>query len=423
MELLKYFRDDHKELWVEHTQGFFVERKECKDYLTKHFEELNWAVRYAKNGKLGLSYGTNFEGVLGGVEVAEEMTEFGISGELPELNKSYREIPIVTEEKLTPEEVKSLLEELEKTATSRGIKRIDKIKLQLEVQRCELIRGDIRLVWEEPFYTFLISLVAESESRQATSYGWWSGRYFNRERIFEEVERACYKAKALARGEKGASKRLKVWFPPEVAVDLIDLLEFSFSGEEVVKGRSKLKDKQGKLVFSQGLFLIDDGLNPELPESRPFDDEGMPQQKTVLVENGVVAGFLWDSFWGKKAGVKSTGNARRPNFKSLPRVSSTNIYILPGRIPLNEFLSSEKEVLEVIEVLGFHTADPISGDFSVGISGVIHRNGEPAEYISEMAMSENIFELFNKLCFLGNDLKFFGSTGSPSLIFEDIVIG
>ena len=165
-----------------------------------------------------------------------------------------------------------------------------------------------------------------------------------------------------------------------------------------------------------------------MPESRPFDDEGSAQNKKVLVEKGVVKSFLFDTYWKKEAEKKGfkeikTGNSRRPDISSFPKISSTNFYIEKGDLEKEKLIKLENEIFEVLEILGAHTANPISGDFSLGVSGIYYKNGEPVDYFCEMALSGNLFELFKNIVEIGSDLTFYGSTGSPSLLIEKMDLG
>jgi Predicted Zn-dependent proteases and their inactivated homologs len=283
------------------------------------------------------------------------------------------------------------------------------------------------LFWESPFYSFIISVVAKN-NKEAEAYEWYEGVEFNYQTLLERIELACQKAIALSKTKKGKNLKIPILFPPFLAVNLLELLEFSFLGDEVLKGRSFLKDKLEKEVFNEKITLFDDGINPSLPESRPFDDEGVAQNKKILIEKGIVKTFLFDTYWkgeAEKRGFKEikAGNSRRPDFSSFPKISSTNLYLKNGEVSKEDLIRAEKEVFEVLELLGGHIANPISGDFSFGVSGIYYKEGEVLDYFCEMALSGNIFELFKNVLELGSDLTFYGSIGSPSLLVEKMDLG
>jgi len=416
------------EVWIEIEDGIELEKRDRKLFLKENYSDQSLTIRYVnKEGKGGLSYTTSLE-----TEAIEEaylkakvLSSYGVPVCLPEPSQNYPGLSTQPFRKLTSEKILTFLEELEELAFNfdPAIKRVEKIKFAFGMNKYLLYRESLELTWETPFYSFVISVVAKSDKKEASAYEWFEGAVLDWETIEERTLLACKKAIALSRAEKTKSFKTPVLFPPFIAVELLDLLEFSFSGDEVLKGRSRLKDKIEKKIFSKKINLLDDGLREDLPESRPFDDEGVPQAKTILVENGILKNFLWDTYWGKKAGVSSTGNARRPDFSSFPKISTTNFYLEKGELKREELLKRFSQVFEVVEILGAHTADPISGEFSFGASGILYSQGEPVAYLSEMALSGNLFEVFERVVELGSDLTFYGSTGSPSILVEELEIG
>ncbi len=421
------------ELFIEIEEGLEIEKRDGKLFLEERYVDESISVRYLnKEGRAGLSYTTSldFSSVKTAVSKAKLLSEYGVPSLFPEIEKEYPDIFYKTANEVSLEELKKRVNELEERAYSfdTAISRVEKIKLSLGKIRYTLVRNGSCLKDEKPFCTFLISVIAKHKEKSASSYEWYEGGELDFKILEERVELACGKALALSKTRKGKKLKIPVLFPPFVAVELLELLEFSFLGDEVLKGRSYLKDKLGKKVFNDGLTIFDDGINPELPESRPFDDEGVPQNKKILVEKGVIKNFLFDTYWkavAEKKGLEEfkAGNSRRPDFSSFPKISSTNLYVEKGNLKKEDLIEKEKEVFEVLEVLGAHTANPISGDFSFGVSGIYYRNGEPVDYFCEMALSGNLFELFKNIAKIGADLTFYGSLGSPSLLIEKMDLG
>jgi len=149
--------------------------------------------------------------------------------------------------------------------------------------------------------------------------------------------------------------------------------------------------------------------------SSPFDDEGFLRQKTVLVSGGVIQGFLYDQYTANKENRRSTGNAGRHGIKAPPSVQATNFYIPNGSFTPDELVSSLEEGLIVTDLIGLHTADSISGDFSVGAAGLWVKGGEVVFPVKGVAISGNLMDLFKKVDGVGTDLAFYGKTGAPSL--------
>ena len=415
------------EVWEEFEKGYTFVLKEGKEFLEKNLGETQIAIRYlSEKGKAGLYYVNSLsKGVLEhALERARALSFFGKESVFPEKAENYPSIKAPHCKLPTFNEVKKFVEEVKDLVLSqKGINKIEKLSVKVSEVELNLVRKELELSWRQPNISFFISVVAREAEGEATAYEWWQGCDFPVEELIERSVLACKKALALCRAKKGRSQKLAILFPPHAGIELLQVLEFSFLGEEVVKGRSFLKDKLGKKVFSEEVTLIDDGLKPGLPETRPFDDEGAPQRTKVLLEKGVVKGFLWDTYWAKKAGETSTGNARRTSISSHPSVSSTNFFIKEGNFSKEDLIKGYPLVFEVIEILGAHTADPISGTFSVGLSGILYRDGEEVDYYKEAGFSGNIFEIFKNISKVGLDLKFYGEYGSPSLLVEDMEIG
>ena len=420
------------EFWIETQKGINIERRKASPFLEKEFEFEEVTVRWLnEEGFCGISYTTRLEeeAIYQAILKAKALSEKGLPSVFPELKDiSYPTFNPPKGEPFSREKAEETLKEAEDLALSySGIKEVEKISISSGRSSYILCRKGSFLTWQEPFYSFLISVVAEESGKSASSWEWLevnSPDCFNAK---EKSKKAVEKAIALSRTRKGESLKTKVLFPPFVVVDLLELLSFALSGEEVLKGRSFLKDKLGKRVFSDEITIIDDGLLESGLETRPFDDEGMPQSRKVLVEKGEVKGFLSNLFWKKEAekqGIEGllTGCARRSGPGSLPRVSPTNLFLSKGTASREEMLA-EGEVFEVLEVLGMHMADPISGNFSVGVSGVLYSKGEPVKFLAELALSANLFELFNRVIKVGSDFEFYGSFGSPSILTDKIDLG
>ncbi len=413
------------ELYLFRENGLKITRKDRKLETFQPYQEEGLAVRVIERGSLGFSYSTAFsaddieETAEKALEMALNMPSEGVSFPSPE---EYPGLSPVQRELLTPEEALRRLEELEDAAFGFDgrVKRIQEAGLR--DTRGEIFLANtngIEASWQYRSSSLVAVVIAMAEKE--AQMGWeWRAALLPEEVSPEEVGRNAARRAVLRLGARpAASRRLPVLLPPEVAVDFLELIAEALSGDNVLKGKSVLSGKLGQKVFSPLVNLTDNGVLVDALGTRPFDDEGSPQNETILAREGVLENFLFNYYWGQKAGQKSTGNARRPNFKNPPEIGLTNFYLAPGEHPREELLSSHPEVFEVLEVLGMHTADPYSGDFSVGVSGLLH-SGEGFTPLSGMALSGNVFELFQRIEALGNDLTFYGNIGAPSILIEEL---
>jgi PmbA protein len=260
-----------------------------------------------------------------------------------------------------------------------------------------------------------VSAVAEADGD--AQIGWdfdFSNRFagIDLDRI---AGRACQKATALLGARTLPTMCCQVVLDNRVAGQLLEVLAPSFLAENVEKGKSLLAGRGGERLFSDLVTVRDNGLLPGGMGSAPCDGEGVPQQDTRLVAAGVLEGFLYDSYWGKRMGTASTGNAVRNGVKSPLRLGVHNLCIEPGASTFESLLAGVAKGVLITEVMGMHSANPISGDFSVGAAGFYLEGGAIKHPVKGIAIAGNLMNLFAGIDMVADDLRFFGSVGSPSL--------
>ncbi|MBF0520288.1 MAG: TldD/PmbA family protein, partial [Nitrospirae bacterium] len=212
-----------------------------------------------------------------------------------------------------------------------------------------------------------------------------------------------------------------------VAVDFLSLIASSLSSENVQKGKSMLSGKLSQAIISKHVNIIDDATMPKNSASRPFDSEGVPSQRTVLINEGTLKGYLYNLYTAKKDNVRSTGNAARGGIKGFPLVGSSNLYIEPAVEKykyknLDEMFKEMGTGLYITDAMGVHMANRITGDFSVGVSGILIENGVRAFPFKEAVMSGNLLDFFKNIEAFTSEIKFYGRYGSPSLLIKDVDI-
>ncbi len=218
------------------------------------------------------------------------------------------------------------------------------------------------------------------------------------------------------------SARMPVVMDPYIVTNFLGVLQNVFSGEAVLKGKSFLKGKEGQQVANPLVTIIDDGTMPGRLGSSPFDGEGVPTSATPLIEDGKLMGFLHNSYTAKKFGLTSTGNAVRGSYKGTPEVGITNLYLKPGPVSPEDIIKEIKKGLYITDVMGMHTANPISGDFSLGASGLLIENGEMTRPVRGVAMAGNLKDLLLDIDMVGNDLTFYVAKGAPTIRIKSMSI-
>jgi PmbA protein len=237
--------------------------------------------------------------------------------------------------------------------------------------------------------------------------------------------RAGRRAAALLGAVTPPTRRGPALLDQTVACDLVEVLADSFTAEAVQKGRSLLSARQarpGDLLLAPRLTLVDDGRDIRGGRGAPFDDEGTPTGRTPLVDRGRLAGLLYDGRSARREGRASTGNGVRDGIAAPPTVGVTTLRIEPGDADPSALLRDLGSGILVTEVLGMHTADPVTGDFSVGGSGFLVERGEPTRPVRGLAIAGNLIDLLGRVAAVGCDVRVAGGTAAPSLLVEDIAI-
>ena len=253
-----------------------------------------------------------------------------------------------------------------------------------------------------------------------------TGSEFFNSRSFQPSMEAVGKAAALmARaslaGTKAESGTFDVLLKPLAVAELLEgTILSSFEADNVQKGRSSLKGRVGEAISSEGLNIHDDGLLAGGLDSSAFDGEGVPSQRTVLIEKGVLKGFLYDSYTAGKDGVKSTGNAARQGYSDVPRVGIRNLIVSS---PVAYDLLEETKGYLVNGLIGAHTANPISGDFSVEARNAFRVSpGETPVPIRSLMLAGNIYDLLKNIE-VGTDVRAVGGIVTPTMKAKMNVVG
>ncbi|HEY1235628.1 MAG TPA: TldD/PmbA family protein [Candidatus Binatia bacterium] len=266
-----------------------------------------------------------------------------------------------------------------------------------------------------------VSPVASRNGSMQRDYWYASNRKFGR---LESPRSIGVKAAQRALRRLGARKvktcEVPVVFDPEMAGSLLRNLASALSGYALYKGASFLIGKLGTKIGSELLTIIDDGSIPGALGSRPFDGEGLPIRKKIVVERGELKSYLLDTYSGKKLGMPSTGNASR-SVGEPPGVAATNFYLAPGQNTSEEIINSVKSGLYVTEMIGFGV-NMVTGDYSRGAAGLWIENGEIAYPVEEITIAGNLKEMFQHIEAVGNDLELRGRIASPTIKISHMTV-
>lgn len=193
----------------------------------------------------------------------------------------------------------------------------------------------------------------------------------------------------------------------------------------VQRNQSAFKDKIGEKVASEIVTIYDDGLFNGGLRTWKFDGEGVPQQKTLIIEKGILRNFIYDNYTAKKEGKESTGNASRAGYLSTPNVEATNFHLMAGNRSPKELISEADEGLLVYYLQGAHSSNPASGEFSVVATPAWKiKNGEIAYATKGAMLAGNIFQVSKNISVLADNERKIGQLVAPWVLVENVkVIG
>ncbi|HYY70394.1 MAG TPA: TldD/PmbA family protein [Terriglobales bacterium] len=214
--------------------------------------------------------------------------------------------------------------------------------------------------------------------------------------------------------------RVPVVFDPMVARSLLNTIAQAVNGDAVYRGASFLAGKLGQKVAGGNVTVVDDGTLPGGFGTSPFDDEGVPTQRTVVIESGVLKSYLLNTYTARKLGLKTTGNASR-GLAGNPGISSGNFFLQPGSRSPQQIIADVRQGIYLTEFLGFGV-NLVTGDYSRGASGVWIENGELTYPVEEITVAGSLQDMLNNVSEIGNDLEFRGSTAAPTLRIDGMTV-
>ncbi len=271
--------------------------------------------------------------------------------------------------------------------------------------------------------SFGVSVVAEKGAQKSSGGEYCGRRFFADLKTPEEVaETAARKAFEMLDPKTVKTQIAAVIFDREVAGSLLAGILSAVNGERVLQGASFLGEKLDRKIAADLLTVTDDGLRPKGPASAPFDGEGVTTRTRTIVEAGVLKGFLYNTIIAKKAGVKSTGNASRGGFSSLPGIGGHNFTMSPGSAQPEDIIKATKTGLWLKDLTGYGI-NPVNGQFSGGASGFWIENGKIAFPVIGLTIAGSAEEMFNGLDMVADDVDLNRGLSAPTFRIKGMQIG
>ena len=417
---------DAYEIYIDETKTIQLDSLKEELNFAKQEIELGLAVRIIKDNKQGFAFTSNMD----------KIAETGLKA--------------IENAKLTKNDENYAFAEVEKVKDVKGVydKKFDDLSLDESVEllkntisvasdsRCEITgsgfsasggksliinSNGVSIENEGTGFNLGLSVMLQNGEEIATAYNSESSRFLDvdGEKLANEV---CALAKNSINAKAIETGDYDVVLDYYAATGLLQTFLGAFNGENVSRGRSILKDKLNQKIVTSNLTITDNPLLEKGLLTSKCDGEGSVSQKIDLIKDGNLNSFIYDIYTANKENMKTTSNGLRGSYLSSPMISPTNL----------EFKFNEMKDLSEIDngvlttsVLGAHTANPISGDFSVEANNAFKiENGELTESIKKAMISGNIFELMKSVEGIKSEIKQYGSYIIPKLLVHNLrVVG
>ncbi|WP_406537182.1 TldD/PmbA family protein [Methanobrevibacter sp.] len=417
---------DAYEIYIDESKSIELDSRKEELNFAKEEIECGVGIRVIKDNKVGFAFTSNMDKI---VETAKQAIE---NTKLNKVDDNYtfaevEKVPTVKDvydkkfNDLSLDESIEFLKSTIDTALDSGCEVTGSGFSASEGRSLITNSNGVSIEDEGTGFGIGLSVTMQKDGKIATAYNSQSSRFFDLdgETLANEV---CDLAKSSLNTKPIETNDYSVVLDYYAATGLLQTFISAFNGENVMRGRSILKDKMGSEIANSKLSIIDNPLLEKGMLTAKCDGEGSVSQKTELIKDGVLNSFIYDIYTANKVGVETTSNGLRGSYLTTPMISPTNL----------EFKFSEMKDLGEIDkgvlttsVLGAHTANPISGDFSVEASNAFKiENGELTDPINKAMISGNIFEIMKKVEGLKSEVKQYGQFIIPKLIVHDLrVVG
>ena len=417
---------DAYEIYIDESKT--IELDSLKEELNFAKEEIDLGVgiRVLKDKKQGFAFTSNLDNLTQTAQKAIENTKLTKVDE----NYSFAEAEKVSEVKdvydnkfndLSLDEAVEFLKTTIETASDSGCEVTGSGFSASEGRSLIVNSNGVSIEDNGTGFGLGLSVTIQKDGEIATAYNSQSSRFFDidGEKLANEV---CDLAKSSLNTKPIETNDYDVVLDYYAAVGLLQTYISAFNGENVLRGRSILKDKLGSEIANPTLSIIDNPLLEKGMYTSKCDGEGSVSRETSLIKNGTLNSFIYDIYNANKVGEKTTSNGLRGSYFTTPMIAPTN---LEFQFREMRDLSEIKNGVLTTSVLGAHTANPISGDFSVEASNAFKiENGELTDPINKAMISGNIFEIMKNVEGLNSEIKQYGSFIIPKLLVHDLrVVG
>jgi PmbA protein len=410
------------------SDGIRAESKHGEVDFLNRASESGISIRVIMDGAIGFSYGKDADDALIDAAITSARYQFKDNhNQLPSLISGYPHVNAFDQNiaSLSPDDCIMRSIQMEQSARDADprVENIRKASFSRTFSQIEILNSHgIHASFSVTSIAASLMVTVRQDSDVQSGYDFDFSHALSGFDVVNVGRSAVSRAAQMLGARHLKTMKIPVLFDRDTTSEILGFISDAFLGENIIKGKSALKDKLGKKCFSGCIKLSDNPLDARAGDNCPFDGEGVPSQDTILINDGVVVAFLYDTYWATLAGKKSTGSSVRGGYRSWPTLSTRHLCLEPGMMPISKQLEDLPLVLRVTDIMGMHTANPITGELSVGINGVLLERGGLAYPVREAALSGNIYEMFSRVVAVDNDPRGFGHVLCPSILLDSIDI-
>jgi PmbA protein len=276
--------------------------------------------------------------------------------------------------------------------------------------------------YRSSYCSIAASPIAQSQNGEMQRDYWWS-----QARAFRDLDQpeavgqeAARRTLRMLDARRVPTQQAPVIFAPEMARGLVGAIFDAATGDAIYREASIFTGKLGEQVAAQSVTVVDDGTIVGGFGTSPFDAEGLPSRRTVIVERGILRNYVLNTYAGRKLGMKSTGNAGR-GLAGNPYLDAGNLFLETGSDTPESILRGVERGLYVTRLMG-QGVNSVTGDYSRGAAGLWIENGELAYPVHEITIAGNLNDMLRNITAIGNDLVFRGATAAPTLRIDGMTI-
>ena len=417
---------DAYEIYVDRSKSIELDSQKKELNFAKEEIDSGIGIRVIKDNKMGFAFTSNYDKIektaLQAIDNAK-LNKADKNNSFSEVEK-VKNVKKVYDKQFNNLQLEEYVEFLKKTIYNASDEECEVTGAGFSASEGEsliLNSNGVSIENSETGFHIGLSVKIEKEGKIATSYNSQSSRFFdlNGNKLAKEV---CDLAKSSIDTKPIETDDYDVILDYYAATGLLQTFINAFDGESVMRGRSILKDKVGQEIVNPALSIIDNPLLEKGICTSKCDGEGSVSKQTNLIKNGILESFIYDIYTANKSDTKTTSNGLRGSYLTTPLISPTN---LEFKFKETKDLSEIDNGILTTSVLGAHTANPISGDFSVEASNAFKiKDGEISYPINKAMISGNIFEIMKSVEGLKSEIRQYGSFIIPKLLVHNLrVVG